>query len=1474
MLLSIWNGDETMGTEIDRLDMKIEAEASDANKQLEETVSRLKEILAPLNDIMNHKAFVQLKQQSKEIDKSLTRISKETKAAMQGVSASMEKATKPMEKAVKDVSKMMSELNEKYKDLGKDFQFFGSGESAKKQIEKYSNALEIAKLKKAELEATGKTEGQMYEYAIRDVQKYSNILANLKNQYPEGPVVEYADISEMTQDEFDEWMKTLPSVKAQAQGISDTIEEIGERAREVTREFLGQWNGVEIPDLSGKTDLSSMTKRELDDWFNNLPSVKAQAEQAMQSIKDSFEQIEEPLKEIDMTLADLASSVEQTFTAPETKANRFSKMLEQMKEIAGEIANRFAEMKGRMENAFVRSGLKSYTSQYTELQNEITKTEKTLATLNAQLARSRETVKNFDKTTAYRKMQYDIAGAKKELQRLREEQDKLETSGGATQWNFKGLSEGLQNFKKALQPLGTTLKNLDKRITAFVKKLRSIIFPARNAKKSVDGFHKSLSGGLGTILKYSFGIRSLFVLFNRMRSAATEGFKNLVLYSDKVNASISLLMNSANQLKNSFAAMVAPILNAVAPALNYLMQLCVKAANSVNQLISALLGNDTWIRAKKLTQDYRDTIQGVKDDVEEVTKTILGFDQLNVLNGKNEKADSDTGNLLPEDMFETLPVESKFKDLADKIKGILSQFFAPLKEAWNREGKFVMDSWKYALDEIWALIKSIGSDFLEVWQQEKTIKIFGDILHIIGDIGLVVGNLDHNFREAWEGNETGKKILEGIRDIIGVIVANIRHAADATVEWSANLDFSPLLTKIQAWVESLVPVFDNLSGIVTDFYEKVLLPLGKWTIEKGLPDLVQVFIDFNEKVDWEALRARLSEFWKHLEPFAETVGEGLILFIEKVSNALADFINSPQFDDFLTSIENWMDNVKPEDVADALEKIAEAIIVLKGGLKLWGVLETPIKLFGSFASIISNAKLAKALKNLGGASGGASVIKKLGEALSLWKGGAGTLSESLSTMFPTAAKIVSWIPHAAVAAAIVGVGNEIKKQMQNLFDTEDWGIGDWIVNTLKTSLSGWKSEFDNFKISLELWWQDTWMSDAIWKFGQWWDEKIAPWFTQERWAELWENIKSSASEKWNAFLEWWNSSTLVVWWQNNVSPWFTQEKWSELWNNVKNAFLNKWQEIKDWWSNTAIVGWWNDNVKPWFTLEKWAELYDSIKTSLKSKWDETVGQWKTDISSWWNESVVPWFTAEKWLGIFNSIKKSLKNVWNDTAGQWLSDITTWWSNDVQPWFTLEKWKNLLSKIPTAFSDAFNAAKEKALGVVEELYNKIVGWVEKMIEKIEKVIAKAKEAIGLGSSSSSSSSSSSVGKRSTSSSGKLSVNIPKITIPTIKVPTISVNIPKFATGGFPEDGLFMANHGELLGKFANGRTAVANNEQITTGIENAVYRAMMSVMQSGAFGNNGNIMVNAVLKTENDEVLARAVTRGQEKIDRRYKPSMP
>lgn len=67
-------------------------------------------------------------------------------------------------------------------------------------------------------------------------------------------------------------------------------------------------------------------------------------------------------------------------------------------------------------------------------------------------------------------------------------------------------------------------------------------------------------------------------------------------------------------------------------------------------------------------------------------------------------------------------------------------------------------------------------------------------------------------------------------------------------------------------------------------------------------------------------------------------------------------------------------------------------------------------------------------------------------------------------------------------------------------------------------------------------------------------------------------------------------------------------------------------------------------------------------------------------------------------------------------------------------------------------------------------------------------------------------------------------IPEIGGKTFGIHLSEVSLPRFEAGGFPEDGLFMANHNELVGKFSNGQTAVANNEQITQGIAIAVQSA--------------------------------------------------
>lgn len=97
------------------------------------------------------------------------------------------------------------------------------------------------------------------------------------------------------------------------------------------------------------------------------------------------------------------------------------------------------------------------------------------------------------------------------------------------------------------------------------------------------------------------------------------------------------------------------------------------------------------------------------------------------------------------------------------------------------------------------------------------------------------------------------------------------------------------------------------------------------------------------------------------------------------------------------------------------------------------------------------------------------------------------------------------------------------------------------------------------------------------------------------------------------------------------------------------------------------------------------------------------------------------------------------------------------------------------------------------------------------------------------------------------------------IPSVAIPVL------YAQGGFPDMGeLFLARERgpELVGRMGN-RNAVANNDQIVEGIEAGVMRGVARAMSmSGGSGSTMPYQINVTVKTQNDEVLARAVERGQ------------
>ena len=124
--------------------------------------------------------------------------------------------------------------------------------------------------------------------------------------------------------------------------------------------------------------------------------------------------------------------------------------------------------------------------------------------------------------------------------------------------------------------------------------------------------------------------------------------------------------------------------------------------------------------------------------------------------------------------------------------------------------------------------------------------------------------------------------------------------------------------------------------------------------------------------------------------------------------------------------------------------------------------------------------------------------------------------------------------------------------------------------------------------------------------------------------------------------------------------------------------------------------------------------------------------------------------------------------------------------------------------------------------------------------------------------------------------KISFDVPDW-VPGIGGKTVGFNISQvseiklgrirgFNTGGFPEDGLFMANHSELIGKFSNGKTAVVNNEQIIEGISRGVSDA--SSEQNELIREQNKLLTQILRRSGNGTIPVSTITKGLERQNRR------
>lgn len=291
---------------------------------------------------------------------------------------------------------------------------------------------------------------------------------------------------------------------------------------------------------------------------------------------------------------------------------------------------------------------------------------------------------------------------------------------------------------------------------------------------------------------------------------------------------------------------------------------------------------------------------------------------------------------------------------------------------------------------------------------------------------------------------------------------------------------------------------------------------------------------------------------------------------------------------------------------------------------------------------------------------------------------------------------------------------------------------------------------------------------------------------------------------------------------------------------AQQIFQGIWIIIQAIW--IAASGWFNNNV-----ITPISNLFNFLKTFIQT----TIQTAKDFVFSTW-QGVASWFSGtviQPISNFFNMLKAGITSALS-TAKNFV--ISTWQS--VAGWFN----GNVISPITNCFNimkngitSAFNyvwssikggvtGAMNYVISKIENGVNFVVSGINSLLRGFNKVVSMAAKVAG--------------------------TNWDGVSL----VP--KVHIPRLASGGiFPrgEDGMAFINHNELVGKFSNGRNVVANNQQITEGIKQAVMEGMAQVMMnSNAGGNSAPPIIENVFKCDS-ETLYRMTQVGKAKHGQRY-----
>lgn len=431
---------------------------------------------------------------------------------------------------------------------------------------------------------------------------------------------------------------------------------------------------------------------------------------------------------------------------------------------------------------------------------------------------------------------------------------------------FSAAKKGLEAVANAARNLAASLKDLLRsglnKIGAGLKSIGQGLVSrfTRPFKNALDAFAKWKSV-IGRIAFYR-AVREAI-------KAVTDGFKigieNLYQYSKLVGTQFAPAMNSlatsALYLKNSLGAMAAPLIQAVAPAIDFLIDKFVALINVIGKAFAMLTGKSVYTQAKKHAVEYGDAANAAANATQ---KFLLGIDELTILDnpaGGGGGAASDFGS-----MFEEVEIDQDQFDWVRQIREAIEN------GEWRSVGELVAEKLNKVVD---------------AWDSYA----WGEKLGTLINNGL---NVAYGFLDKFDFENLGSKVADGLNGIFDTVDWDLLGRTFAA-EWNALFDFIYGFATTLKWHEIGLDIARAING----FLDELDATRAAEAVSKFITGLFDTISTAIAETNWGVLGAKLAEFLNNVDWYGAIYGA-----LSIITNGLAALKQA--IDSFLQDW-NWED---------------------------------------------------------------------------------------------------------------------------------------------------------------------------------------------------------------------------------------------------------------------------------------------------------------------------------------------------------------------------------------------------------------------------------------------------------------------------------------------------------------------------------------------------------------------------------------